>query len=69
MILHESYGKACTDIAGTANKSNLHARGIILPLFYSFARISKALGEPGVLPEENVADSGQSPGQKRYKWI
>jgi hypothetical protein len=69
MILHKSYGKACPDIAGTAYKSNLHARGIISPLFYSFARISKALGEPESRQKKNVADSGRSPGQKRYKWI
>ena len=37
VILHKSHGKACPDIAGTANESNLHARGIISPLFYSFA--------------------------------
>jgi hypothetical protein len=60
VILHKPHGKACPDIAGTANKSNLHAKGIIPHLFYSFAPISEALAEPESCQKKNVADSAKA---------
>jgi hypothetical protein len=36
--------------------------------FTVLRRLAKLWGA-GVTPEKNAADSGLSPGQKRYKWI
>jgi hypothetical protein len=58
MILHKPHGKAGSDIACTANKSNLHAKDIIPHLFYCFAQISNALAEPESCHKKDVTELG-----------